>query len=126
MRNGYENSSMRQKVSTDKATLPAFASEPDDAGHFGPYGGTYASETLMHALEELKTASFRWRGDREFMERLDADLAHYVGRPSPIYFARRLTEAAFRMALPSERFWMRCAAHSARISVQGMPHTFSV
>jgi tryptophan synthase beta chain len=48
----------------------------------------------MHALEELKTAYFRWRGDREFMERLDADLAHYVGRPSPIYFARRLTEAA--------------------------------
>ncbi len=81
-------------MSTDKATLPAFASEPDDAGHFGPYGGTYASETLMHALEELKTAYFRWRGDREFMERLDADLAHYVGRPSPIYFARRLTEAA--------------------------------
>jgi tryptophan synthase beta chain len=48
----------------------------------------------MHALEELKTAYFRWRDDREFMERLDADLAHYVGRPSPIYFARRLTEAA--------------------------------
>ena len=68
--------------------------EPDDTGHFGPYGGTYASETLMHALEELKEAYFRWRGDEEFMARLDADLAHYVGRPSPIYFARRLTEAA--------------------------------
>jgi tryptophan synthase beta chain len=54
----------------------------------------YASETLMHALEELKEAYFRWRGDEEFMARLDADLAHYVGRPSPIYFARRLTEAA--------------------------------
>jgi tryptophan synthase beta chain len=48
----------------------------------------------MHALEELKEAYFRWRGDEEFMARLDADLAHYVGRPSPIYFARRLTEAA--------------------------------
>jgi tryptophan synthase beta chain len=70
------------------------SSEPDDAGHFGPYGGTYASETLMHALEELKEAYFRWRSDEEFMARLDADLAHYVGRPSPIYFARRLTEAA--------------------------------
>jgi tryptophan synthase beta chain len=70
------------------------SSEPDDAGHFGPYGGTYASETLMHALEELKEAYFRWRSDEEFVARLDADLAHYVGRPSPIYFAQRLTEAA--------------------------------
>jgi len=52
----------------------------------------YASETLIHALEELKEAYFRWRSDDEFMARLDADLAHYVGRPSPIYFARRLTE----------------------------------
>jgi len=68
--------------------------EPDEAGHFGPYGGTYASETLMHALDELKEAYFRWRSDAEFMARLDDDLAHYVGRPSPIYFARRLTEMA--------------------------------
>ena len=68
--------------------------EPDEHGHFGPYGGTYVSETLIHAHEELKEAYFRWRGDDEFMARLDADLAHYVGRPSPIYFARRLTEVA--------------------------------
>jgi len=81
-------------VSIDTSEGIPFSSEPDDAGHFGPYGGTYASETLMHALEELKEAYFRWRGDDEFMTRLDADLAHYVGRPSPIYFARRLTEAA--------------------------------
>jgi len=54
----------------------------------------YASETLVHALEELREAYFRWRSDDEFMARLDADLAHYVGRPSPIYFARRLSEAA--------------------------------
>jgi len=81
-------------VSIDTSEGIPFSSEPDAAGHFGPYGGTYASETLMHALEELKEAYFRWRGDDEFMTRLDADLAHYVGRPSPIYFARRLTEAA--------------------------------
>jgi len=68
--------------------------EPDEAGHFGPYGGTYASETLMHALDELKQAYFRWRSDAEFMAQLDADLANYVGRPSPIYFARRLTAMA--------------------------------
>ena len=68
--------------------------EPDEDGHFGPYGGTYVSETLIQAHEELKEAYFRWRRDDEFMARLDADLAHYVGRPSPIYFARRLSEAA--------------------------------
>jgi tryptophan synthase beta chain len=68
--------------------------EPDEDGHFGPYGGTYVSETLIQAHEELKEAYYRWRRDEEFMARLDADLAHYVGRPSPIYFARRLSEAA--------------------------------
>jgi len=81
-------------VSSDTASAMPFTSEPDDTGHFGPYGGTYASETLIHALEELKEAYFRWRQDEEFMARLDDDLAHFVGRPSPIYFARRLTEAA--------------------------------
>jgi tryptophan synthase beta chain len=81
-------------MSNKSAAARLLASEPDDQGHFGPYGGTYVSETLMHALEELKEAYFRWREDEEFLARFDADLAHYVGRPSPIYFARRLTEAA--------------------------------
>jgi len=81
-------------VSTETAVPHTFSSEPDEGGHFGPYGGTYASETLIHALDELKEAYFRWRSDEEFMARFDADLAHYVGRPSPLYFARRLTEAA--------------------------------
>jgi tryptophan synthase beta chain len=70
------------------------SSEPDEFGHFGPYGGSYASETLMHALDELKEAYDRWRKDDEFVARLDSDLAHYVGRPSPIYFAERLTAEA--------------------------------
>jgi len=70
------------------------SSEPDEFGHFGPYGGSYASETLMHALDELKQAYERWRKDKEFMARLDSDLAHYVGRPSPIYHAERLSERA--------------------------------
>jgi tryptophan synthase beta chain len=81
-------------VSIDTATAKPVSFEPDESGHFGPYGGTYASETLMHALEELKEAYFRWRSDDEFMARLDSDLANYVGRPSPIYFAKRLTELA--------------------------------
>src|SRR5690606_13178068 len=67
-------------------------SEPDNDGHFGPYGGGCASETLVHTLDELKSAWNRWREDDDFVARLDADLANYVGRPSPIYFAKRLTE----------------------------------
>ncbi len=81
-------------MSSESAIARPMVSEPDEQGHFGPYGGIYVSETLMHALEELKEAYFRWRSDEEFMARFDADLAHYVGRPSPIYFARRMTEAA--------------------------------
>lgn len=64
---------------------------PDELGHFGPYGGSYVSETLMHALEELREAYDRWRTDDEFIERLDRDLAYFVGRPSPIYHAERLS-----------------------------------
>ncbi len=64
---------------------------PDELGHFGPYGGCYVSETLMHALQELREAYDRWRSDDEFVERLDRDLAYFVGRPSPIYHAERLS-----------------------------------
>ena len=81
-------------MSTEKKYSRLQSSEPDEFGHFGPYGGTYVSETLIHALDELKEAYGRWRQDEEFMARLDSDLAHYVGRPSPIYFAKRLTELA--------------------------------
>ena len=77
---------------TEETTLSY--SEPDETGHFGPYGGTYVAETLIHALDELKEAYGRWRKDEEFVARMDADLAFYVGRPSPIYFARNLTELA--------------------------------
>ncbi|MEJ8566825.1 tryptophan synthase subunit beta [Elongatibacter sediminis] len=68
--------------------------EADETGHFGPYGGRFVSETLMFALEELRDAWLRWREDPEFIARFDADLAYFVGRPSPLYFARRLTEHA--------------------------------
>ena len=81
-------------MSTETEYSRLQSSEPDEFGHFGPYGGTYVSETLIHALDELKEAYGRWRQDEEFMARLDSDLAHYVGRPSPIYFAERLTELA--------------------------------
>jgi tryptophan synthase beta chain len=81
-------------VSIETEVTAGQSFEPDESGHFGPYGGTYVSETLIHAHEELKEAWQRWRTDDEFIARLDADLAHYVGRPSPIYFAQRLTEVA--------------------------------
>jgi len=65
---------------------------PDNTGHFGPYGGIYVAETLMSALDELNQAYEKYRDDPEFIAELDADLKHYVGRPSPIYHARHLSE----------------------------------
>ena len=64
---------------------------PDDNGHFGPYGGRFVAETLMGPLEELRLAYEQYLGDPEFQAELDHDLAHYVGRPSPLYHAERWT-----------------------------------
>ena len=66
---------------------------PDERGRFGPYGGRYVPETLMPALEELEAAYRRLRRDPDFLAELDDHLRHYAGRPSPLYFARNLTEA---------------------------------
>ncbi|EZQ19941.1 tryptophan synthase subunit beta [Pseudomonas sp. G11-1] len=68
-----------------------YASVPDQRGHFGPYGGRFVSETLMDALEELETLYEKLSRDPEFQAEFDRDLAHYVGRPSPLYFAERLS-----------------------------------
>ena len=62
---------------------------PDARGHFGPYGGIFVAETLMHALQELKLAYEHYRGDPEFQAEFTYDLKHYVGRASPVYFAKR-------------------------------------
>jgi len=67
---------------------------PDEYGHFGPYGGIFASETLMQALDELRDAYEKMKHDADFQAQFDRDLAHYVGRPSPLYFAERLTALA--------------------------------
>jgi tryptophan synthase beta chain len=67
---------------------------PDARGHFGPYGGTFVAETLIAALDELRDHYLRVKDDPKFKEELAYELAHYVGRPSPIYFARRMTEHA--------------------------------
>src|SRR5687768_15592417 len=62
---------------------------PDAAGHFGPYGGTFVAETLVHALDQLKAAYQRYRDDPAFKAEFADELKHYVGRPSPVYHARR-------------------------------------
>jgi tryptophan synthase beta chain len=64
-------------------------SQPDARGHFGPYGGSFVAETLTHALDELRAAYERYRGDPEFQAEFRHELAHFVGRPSPIYHAAR-------------------------------------
>ncbi|HZX91211.1 MAG TPA: tryptophan synthase subunit beta [Rudaea sp.] len=69
-----------------------YAAYPDAHGRFGPYGGIYVAETLMAPLAELTAAYLRLRDDPEFIAELDRDLKHYVGRPSPIYHAERLSK----------------------------------
>ena len=64
---------------------------PDQNGHFGPYGGTFVAETLIEALDELKEMYNQFKDDKEFLNEFHHDLKHFVGRPSPIYFAERLT-----------------------------------
>ncbi|HWQ95032.1 MAG TPA: tryptophan synthase subunit beta [Gammaproteobacteria bacterium] len=66
-----------------------FGSLPDANGHFGPYGGRFVAETLMQPLEELRLAYERYKNDPEFIAEFEHDLKHYVGRPSPLYFAQR-------------------------------------
>ncbi len=68
-----------------------FHAWPDGAGRFGDFGGRYVAETLMAPLAELTDAYLRLRSDPEFVAELDHDLADYVGRPSPIYHAERLS-----------------------------------
>ena len=69
-----------------------YLNQPDASGHYGPYGGKYVSETLMHALSELEANYAKLKSDANFQKEFDYDLAHYVGRPSPLYFAERWTE----------------------------------
>ncbi|PRH33343.1 tryptophan synthase subunit beta [Burkholderia gladioli] len=65
---------------------------PNDRGHFGPYGGVFVAETLIHALDELREAYDRFRDDPEFVAEYNRELKHFVGRPSPIYHAQRWSE----------------------------------
>ena len=64
---------------------------PDQFGHFGQFGGTFVAETLIEALDELRDMYAKYKDDPEFLAEFHHDLKHFVGRPSPIYFAERLT-----------------------------------
>jgi tryptophan synthase beta chain len=69
----------------------ALYQQPDARGHFGPYGGSFVAETLSHALDELKLAYAQAQNDPAFIAEFRSELAHFVGRPSPIYHAARLS-----------------------------------
>ena len=76
-------------------TMSSIAEEklPDARGHFGPYGGRFVPETLMHPLQELEDEYFRSQQDPEFQRELEYYLKQFCGRPTPLYFAERLTKA---------------------------------
>lgn len=80
---------MNANVKQHKVMMPVM---PDHNGHFGIYGGRFVAETLMTPLQELEAAYMQCKQDKDFQDEFDHDLAHYVGRPSPLYFARRLTD----------------------------------
>jgi tryptophan synthase beta chain len=76
---------------TNNSKKVDFSAFPDASGHFGMFGGRFVSETLICALDELTEAYAKLSASTEFQQEFDKDLAHYVGRPSPLYFAERWT-----------------------------------
>ena len=76
--------------------------QPDQRGHFGPYGGRYVPEVLMAPIEELETAYLAARQDPAFQAELGNLLRNYAGRPTPLYFARRLSAQ-----LGGARIWLK-------------------
>jgi tryptophan synthase beta chain len=71
--------------------MPSSYQQPDLTGHFGIYGGSFVSETLTHAISELRDAYARYQHDPEFLREFNYELAHFVGRPSPVYHAERMS-----------------------------------
>ena len=77
---------------------------PDKNGFFGEYGGKFVPETLMYALEELEATYEKLKNNNEFKEQFYKDLSEFVGRPSPLYFAERLTKTLwYRLNMAEER-----------------------
>ena len=82
---------MRFPLSSGRMSLPTTPVLPDAQGHFGPYGGRYVPETLMHPLRQLEEEYWKAQQDPEFHRELDYYLSEFCGRPTPLYFAERLT-----------------------------------
>nr|WP_314540238.1 tryptophan synthase subunit beta [uncultured Massilia sp.] len=80
---------------------------PDPSGHFGPYGGSFVAETLSHALAELNEAYARYSQDPEFLEEFRYELAHFVGRPSPVYHAKRWSQQGASGSLGAQIYFKR-------------------
>src|SRR5260370_27609671 len=98
------------------------ASLPDAHGCFGPYGGRYVPETLMEALRQLSECYDQARDDEAFQQQFHHYLRTYVGRPSPLYFAERLTKEAggARILLKREDFHHTCS-HTINNSIAHAP-----
>jgi tryptophan synthase beta chain len=80
---------------------------PDASGHFGPYGGSFVAETLSHALAELNEAYARYSQDPEFLDEFRYELAHFVGRPSPVYHAKRWSQQGASGNLGAQIYFKR-------------------
>ncbi|HEU4776277.1 MAG TPA: pyridoxal-phosphate dependent enzyme, partial [Telluria sp.] len=84
------------KEAPERAAAPLFHTPdynlPDARGHFGPYGGSFVAETLSHALAELNAAYARYSADPAFLDEFRYELKHFVGRPSPVYHAKRWSQ----------------------------------
>jgi tryptophan synthase beta chain len=80
---------------------------PTASGHFGPYGGSFVAETLSHALAELNEAYARYSQDPEFLEEFRYELAHFVGRPSPVYHAKRWSQQGANGNLGAQIYFKR-------------------
>lgn len=89
MKTEIKNDLKDHDLSNIDLTTVDWANLPDAHGHFGIYGGCFASETLMEAIQELDDAYNNLKNDPEFQKNYDNDLRHYVGRPSPLYHAER-------------------------------------
>ncbi|HYD82187.1 MAG TPA: tryptophan synthase subunit beta [Paucimonas sp.] len=90
--NPLEHYAERQATPSSAHHQAARYNLPDSRGHFGPYGGSFVSETLTHALSELKDAYARYSKEPEFLAEFARELKHFVGRPSPIYHAKRWSD----------------------------------
>ena len=78
----------------------SFRTQPDERGHFGQFGGRFVAETLMPLILDLDAAYTAAKADPAFQAEFDDLLEHYVGRPSPLYYAERLTETLRQSAEP--------------------------